>query len=103
MNLSLTQLEEKKSQCGGCRNNFYNHGDHSKDNHCWSLEGAKLVWRWRINMWTPMDKKSNFHKVQVYHCYHGEGNQRDIYMERLPQHLGGDYASPANEGGEHGN
>lgn len=83
---------EKKQKCRGCRNNFYNHSGNSTTGCCWSLDTAKSVYRWKINMWTPMDKRSNFVKVRVLSCYQGEGNHRDIYMKRLPQHLGGDFA-----------
>lgn len=83
-------LRSKSRDCLGCRNNFYNRGD----SFCWSLEGAKKVKRWRINLWTPMDSRSRFKKVTVFNCYHGEGNQRDVFMARLPAHLGGDWADP---------
>jgi len=103
--ISLRQLEQKKSRCQGCQNDFYNRCDasganRSSDGHCWSLPNAKLVYRWRINMWTPMDRRDRFTKVRVYDCFHGEGNQRDIYMKRLPQHLGGDWAD-SREAKEH--
>jgi hypothetical protein len=92
MALTLTQIDDKQAHCGGCRNNFYNHSGNSSTGHCWSLESAKLRWRWVINMQTPMDKKSRFYRKRVYTCYHGEGPYRDIYLLRLPEHLGGDWA-----------
>lgn len=85
------QLAEKSKQCGGCRDDYYNHG-HSSTGCCWSLENAQTRWRWVINMQTPMDRRDRFRRVKVYTCYHGEGPYRDIYTQRLPAHLGGDWA-----------
>jgi hypothetical protein len=97
--LSLHQLQAKMGKCSGCRNNFYNHPSAAKPGEgtsatgrCWSLPEAKAVWRWAINMRTPMDRKENFRRVQVYNCFHGDGPHRDIYMQRLPSHLGGTWA-----------
>lgn len=87
------QLTNKAKLCRGCRDSFYNRGCE----FCWSLESARLVHRWRTNLWTPMDSRKNFTKVRVYDCYHGEGNQRDIFMKRLPEHLGGEYADSEEE------
>lgn len=100
--LSLAQLQKKRVNCSGCRNSFYNRCDasgnaNSSTGFCWSLPSAKMVYRWCINMWTPMDRRDRFTKVRVYDCYHGEGNQRDIYMKRLPAHLGGDWADKKEE------
>lgn len=75
--------------CNGCRNDFYNDKNPLGVKRCWSLDSARLVWRWTIGTWTPMDKKSNFRRVKVPHCYHREGA---CYMHRLPQHLGGAWA-----------
>ena len=105
--VSLTQLRAKMRHCGGCRDNFYNHPEAARPGEgtsptgvCWSLPRATLRWRWVINMWTPMDRRDRFRRVQVHDCYHGEGNQRDIYMKRLPQHLGGDWADKREEKAE---
>ena len=62
----------KKQGCSGCRNDYYNYGNNSSAGHCWSLTKAQRVWRWAIGFWTPMDKRENFRRVQVYDCYHGE-------------------------------
>lgn len=86
------KLADKVTHCRGCRDDFYNRSGNSSTGHCFSLETAKLRWRWVINMWTPMDRRDRFRKVKVHDCLHGEGNQRDIFMKRLPDHLGGDWA-----------
>lgn len=107
--LSLTQLRAKMPRCNGCRDNFYNHPHAAKPGEgqsptgvCWSLPGARLVWRWRINMQTPMDRRDRFTRVQVYQCFHGEGPYRDIYMKRLPAHLGGEWADKREQREEEG-
>ena len=90
-------LEEKKRHCQGCRNNFYNYGGNSHTGCCWSLPDAKLVMRWAVGMWTPTDNRERFRKTRVFDCFHGEGPQRDVYMRRLPEHLGGDWADKKEE------
>jgi hypothetical protein len=107
--LSLTQLREKMNHCGGCRDNFYNHPSWAKPGegtspcgHCWSLPKAKLVYRWSINMQTPMDHKSRFQKVRKYSCWHGDGPYRDILIKRLPAHLGGEWADKKEQKEEEG-
>ena len=90
--LSLTQIDAKKSGCAGCRNNYYNYGGTSSTGACWSLPDAKMVHRWAIGMQTPMDRRDRFRRVKVYDCYHGEGPYRDVYCRQLPSHLGGEWA-----------
>lgn len=94
MKISLTQL---KTGCRGCRDDFYNHGGNSNTGNCWSLDSAKRVYRWAINMQTPMDDRKNFRRVRVNSCYHGSGPYRDIYLKRLPSHLGGEWADKAEK------
>jgi len=95
--ISLSQLTAKRSACAGCRDNFYNGGGNSTTGHCWSLPEAKMVWRWRIGMQTPMDRRDRFTRVKVHNCFHGEGPYRDIFLKRLPSHLGGDWADKAEQ------
>jgi hypothetical protein len=86
------KLAKKVSHCGGCHDDFYNHGGNSTSGCCWALENAKLRWRWVINMQMPMDSRERFRKAKVHDCFRGSGPYRDIFMKRLPQHLGGDWA-----------
>ena len=93
---------DKLGGCAGCRDDFYNYtAEHSG---CWSLPRAKLVWRWRLGFWTPMDRRENFTRVQVYDCWYNEGSERNVHLKRLPAHLGGDWADKdeqrAAEGGQ---
>lgn len=96
MTVSLPQLSSKVARCDGCHDNFYNtrapDGSEHSTGYCWSLGKAELRWRWVIGMQTPMDMRERFRRVQVYDCFHGEGLYRDIYLKRLPAHLGGDWA-----------
>lgn len=102
--LSLAQLKAKCVDCAGCRDNFYNHPEAARPGEgtsptgfCWSLPKAKMRWRWAINMQTPMDTRDRFRRIKVYDCYHGNGPYRDIYMSRLPAHLGSDWADKTEE------
>jgi hypothetical protein len=72
---------EKRQHCRGCGNDFYN-GEGAKE--CWSLKDAKLVTRYAIGFWTPMDTAKNIHEVVKCNCYHERGT---VYMEAVPQHL----------------
>lgn len=102
--LSLTQLRAKMVNCQGCRDNFYNHPSAAMPGEgtsptgcCWSLPDSQLRWRWEINMQTPMDRRDRFRRVKVNTCWHGEGPYRNIYIQRLPAHLGGDWADKRDE------
>lgn len=86
------KIADKLPHCSGCRDDFYNRAGNSSNGHCWALEKAKLRWRWGINMQSPMDRRDRFRKVRVHDCFHGEGPYREIFMLRLPAHLGGDWA-----------
>jgi hypothetical protein len=54
---------------------------------CWCFEDAKVVTRYRIGWWVPMDNKDNFTKVSVLNCYNQSG--RFAYLNKLPEHLTG--------------
>ena len=62
--------QEKKGYCSGCQDDFYNGNNSLKTGECWNLKTAKLVRRYKIYWWTPMDKASNFTEVMVLSCYH---------------------------------
>lgn len=79
---------EKRKMCVGCRQNFYNGNNDMGVKECWSLRSAKKVRRWRIGWWTPQATKDGFSPVTVLSCYSTPGSA--AYLERLPQHLGGD-------------
>lgn len=80
--------EAKRKLCSGCRNDFYNYGNHSTTGECWCLKSAKLVKRYKIYWWTPMDKASNFTEVKVLSCYNDlENGHGNAYLEQIPQHL----------------
>lgn len=85
--MPLSKLE-KKEHCCGCQDDYYNYGNNSTTGECWMLKTAKLVKRYKIGWWTPMDKASNFSEVKVLSCYHdlknGHGN---AYCVVIPSHL----------------
>jgi hypothetical protein len=80
--------EEKQKHCSGCRQNFYNGNNPLGIKECWHLGTARLVKRFKIWWWTPMDKASNFEEVRVLSCYsdleNGHGN---AYYTNIPSHL----------------
>lgn len=80
--------EERKKLCSGCRQDFYNGHNPLSIKECWHLATAKLVTRYKIYCWTPMDKASNFTEVKVLSCYsdleNGHGN---AYLTNIPRHL----------------
>lgn len=85
--MALTKLE-KRQYCSGCRENFYNGNNPHGIKECWMLKTAKLVKRFKIYWWTPMDKASNFTEVKVLSCYtdlkNGHGH---AYLTSIPDHL----------------
>ncbi len=80
--------QEKRQYCSGCKENFYNGNNQLGVKECWNLKIAKLVKRYKIYWWTPMDKASNFEEVKVLSCYcdleNGHGN---AYLTEIPDHL----------------
>jgi hypothetical protein len=84
----MLSKSEKLQYCSGCRNNFYNGNNPMKIKECWSLKTAKLVKRFRIYWWTPMDKASNFTEVKVLSCYNDlENGHGYAYLTDIPSHL----------------
>lgn len=79
---------EKLKYCRGCTSDFYNGNNKHGIKECWCLKTAKLVKRYKIYWWTPMDKASNFTEVKVLSCYsdlrNGQGN---AYLINIPGHL----------------
>ena len=75
-------MSDKLQYCRGCRDDYYN-GTGAKE--CWLLKDAKVVTRYRIGWWTPMDSAKNFQKVTTHHCHHAPGQYAQ--MEKLPEHL----------------
>ncbi len=71
--------------CSGCRDNFYNGNNGIGVQQCWSLKNAKVVTRWKIGWWTPMDSAKNFTKVKTFDCHHAPGKY--ALCKELPKHL----------------
>ena len=85
--MALTK-QEKKQYCFGCRQDFYNGNNNLWIKECWHLKTAKLVKRYRIYWWTPMDKASNFTEVKVLSCYNDLSNGHGYaYLHDIPSHL----------------
>lgn len=85
--MTLSKIE-KKNHCSGCRDNFYNGNNNIGVKECWNLQSAKLVTRYKIYWWTPMDKASNFTEVKVLDCYNDlENGHGNAYLHDIPNHL----------------
>lgn len=80
--------EEKLKHCRGCGDDFYN-GTGAKE--CWRLKDARLVTRYAIGLWTPMDTARNLREVRKMHCYHERGSSRTVYLDAVPSHLVGEW------------
>lgn len=79
---------EKLNHCSGCVDEFYNGNNPYKIKECMKLKSAKLVKRYRIYWWAPMDKASNFTEVKVLSCYHDLRNGHGYaYLTDIPAHL----------------
>jgi len=83
-------MKKSKGMCVGCRQDFYNGKNDLGIAECWRYKDAHVVKRWRIGHWTPMDTRANFSRVTVLNCFHRPGQV--AFLERLPEHLGGDVA-----------
>ncbi len=79
----------KKSDCSGCRNNFYNGNNSLGVSECWSLKTAKKIVRYQIGTNTPMWIREAYLKMKLPSCYHSSGY---VYLNAVP-----DYAKTAKE------
>ena len=75
---------DKLRMCVGCCENFYNGQNPYGVKECWSLRRAKVVTRYAIGTWTPMDRASNFREVRVLNCRHEKGV---ALCNGIPPHL----------------
>lgn len=82
-----TRICKSKELCSGCHNDFYNGHNSQGVKECWNYKTAKVVTRYRIGWWIPMDKASNFTEVKVLNCYAEDGAGKRAYCEQIPQHL----------------
>jgi hypothetical protein len=84
-------MKAKKSDCEGCRNDFYNGKNDLGVGECWSFKDAEIVTLYQIGTWVPQDRASNFTKVKRPSCYHQTGS---VFMKELPKHLRYSQAQP---------
>ena len=70
-----------KKYCIGCRDNFYNGNNPLKIKECWNFKTAKLVKRIGIGFWESPPYLNKKEKL-VPNCWHGEGNNRIIYIKK---------------------
>ena len=71
----------KKSDCIGCRNNFYNGNNPLGVSECWSLKSAVMKTRFELGTNVPMWIREAYRKVRKPSCYHGKGY---VYLESIP-------------------
>lgn len=89
--------DEKLQKCRGCADNFYNGHNSIGVSECWMLKDARLVTRYAIGYWTPMDTAKNLREVEVLNCYHESGSGRTVYMTQVPEHLRDEWAQLQHE------
>ena len=70
-----------KKDCVGCGDNFYNGNNNLGIKECWCFEDAKMVKRISIGLWEPPPYKNKKEKL-IPSCFHGRGNQRNIYIKK---------------------
>ena len=66
--------------CMNCHDNFYNN-QNAKEGGCWCRKSGKMVWRIPVGMWERppyLNKKARL----IPDCWHGEGNNRTIYVKK---------------------
>lgn len=65
------ELDKKKQNCIGCRDNYYNHSSNSTTGYCWSLEDAIFIDRQEVPMSQHPPHTQPF--VSRLNCYHRPG------------------------------
>lgn len=65
---------DKKQLCRGCRDDFYNQPGNSQCGHCWSLDTATVVIRYRIGWWTSPATPGAYTKVKTLSCHYAPGS-----------------------------
>lgn len=78
-------MKKDKQYCQGCCQDFYNGKNGLSIKECWNYKSAKVVTRYRIGWWTPMDKVENFTKVVTHDCHKEFGSF--AFCDKLPEHL----------------
>jgi len=74
-----------KQYCIGCDSDFYNGNNPYGVKECWNFKTAKIVTKFRIGWWTPMDKADRFQKVKTHNCHTESG--RFAFLDKMPEHL----------------
>ncbi len=71
----------EKKHCVGCGDNFYNSNNGLGVKECWAFDRKKkLEKRISIGLWENppyLNKKA----IRIPPCFHGRGNQRNIYVK----------------------
>lgn len=74
-------MNNKKSRCVGCRNNFYNGNNDLGVSECWNLKDAKVKTKYRLPRNVPVNVKSAYVKTRVYGCYQEYGY---VFLDEIP-------------------
>jgi len=75
----------KQDYCAGCRDDFYYGHNSLGVKKCWGLKTGRVVTRFAIGFWTPMDTARNFREVKTLSCHNEPG--ATAFLERIPEHL----------------
>lgn len=80
----MATIEQKLPYCKGCRDDFYNYDANALNGkHCWSLDDAHVVTRYRLHWWTTPTTPGAFEQVVTLSCHHEPG-QFAFYKELPP-------------------
>lgn len=69
-----------KLHCRGCVDDFYNGHNPLGVKECWSLKTAKMVTRFRLDVWTKPLTPGAYTEVRVPDCY----RQKGVVFEKQP-------------------
>lgn len=81
-------MSDKQNLCRGCRDDYYNQPGNTPCGHCFSLDSATLVTRYRIGWWTQPTVPGAYSKVETLSCHHAPGQY--ALHEKLPDFITAD-------------
>ena len=82
-------MNDKRAFCSGCDSDYYNGHNKIGVKACWHLESARVVTRFCIDWWTPMDKATNFIEIKTLNCHTESGKM--AFLDCIPSHLATDW------------
>lgn len=72
-----------KSDCVGCRDDFYNGNNDIGVSECWLFKKAELATRYQLSIHTPISERRGYRKVTKPKCY---GQNGYVFLDKIPEH-----------------